>query len=149
MQVGGYRRAITQSKCSSNLENQKGTFLVFLLEDDALYRKCLPLHMAGRVPWLSLSPVTPVGLSVLFGALSPTICLDSKSTIRAVGALLANDAVVQSYPTHPYATPRLARRALRLAPFCHSFIPLAQQSFVVGPSAVRRGYCPSSSPQCH
>src|SRR5436305_6516308 len=86
-----------------------------LLEDDALHSQSCPPH-GGQVPWRSLSSVTPIELSALFWRLSPTTGHDSNLQFGAVGALVTNDAVVQSCLTIRTPRPALSPRA-HLAPF--------------------------------
>jgi len=90
----------------------------------SFHRRCP--HMVGRCRGC----LTPVGSINAVWRPNPTTGLDSKSAIRAVSALVANDAVAQSCST----IPPCPLRVLRLAPFV-TRRSHAQQSFVVGPSA--------------
>ena len=105
-----YRQAITQSKCSSNLEKSKGHF-PWSFSEGRCFASQGPPHGRADSVVLSLSPVTLVGISALFGAPAPQWAWTPSPPIPAVGALPANDAVVQSCLT--VGTPRPALPAER------------------------------------
>ena len=103
-----------------------------------------PPHMAGRFRGLSLSPVTPVGVSALFGASAPQWASTPSPQFGQSAPLRANHEVVQSTLDRWYATPGTCA-------LCHSSFPRSTK-FCGGslpPLTVRRGCLPFLFPSRH
>lgn len=116
VQVGGTDEPSPQSKCSSNLENQKGTSPVFFTGGQCFASQVSPHGGQGAV-----SPVTPVGLSAPFGTSTPQWTSTPSPQLAQSAPLLTNNAVMLD-PFVRHAPP-FARRALRLAPFVTRSFP--------------------------
>jgi hypothetical protein len=145
VQVGGTDKSSPKASVQVILRIKRALFWS-LLEDDALHSQSAP-HMVGRFLGCPCLQMTPIELSALFWRLSPTTGLDSQSSIRAVGALVTNDAVMQSCLTIRTPRPAMPPSADPCALCYSSFLRSTKFLWwVLPPLTLRRGCCPSSFP---